>query len=186
MALTDSQIRSALSADSRYRLSDGEHGLYLCVHPHGGKYFVFRFTWRGKDAELALGTYPKKTLKKARIEAADAEQKVEDGIAGDPLRWTDPLGLACPAGFDPNTGRLSPEAQAALDTWNNALEDLATDVENGDFSKAAFDQQMATWAAANYNYAIGQGPFPGVPPIAAPPAPLPAPPIAPVPIQPIN
>jgi hypothetical protein len=63
MALTDSQIRSALPADSRYRLSDGEHGLYLCIHPHGGKYFVFRFTWRGKDAELALGAYPQENPK---------------------------------------------------------------------------------------------------------------------------
>jgi hypothetical protein len=80
MALTDSQIRNALPADSRYRLTDGAHGLYVCVHQHGGKYFVFRFTWRGKDAELALGTYPKKTLKEARKAAADAQQLVDEGV----------------------------------------------------------------------------------------------------------
>jgi hypothetical protein len=29
MALTDSQIRNALPADSRYRLTNGAHGLYV-------------------------------------------------------------------------------------------------------------------------------------------------------------
>jgi hypothetical protein len=80
MALTDSQIRSALPADSCYWISDGEHGLYVCVHPHGGKYLVFRFTWLGQDAEVGLGAYPKKTLKEARKAAAAAEQDVEDGV----------------------------------------------------------------------------------------------------------
>jgi hypothetical protein len=47
---------------------------------HGGKYFVFRFTWRGKDAELALGAYPKKTLEEARKAAANAEELVTEGI----------------------------------------------------------------------------------------------------------
>jgi hypothetical protein len=81
MALTDSQIRNALPADSRYRLTDGEHGLYLCVHPHGGKYFVFRFTWRGKDAELALGTYPKKTLKQARTDPSSGALRIVSGLS---------------------------------------------------------------------------------------------------------
>jgi hypothetical protein len=53
MALTDSQIRNAPPADSRYLLTDGAHGLYVCVHAHSGNYFVFRFTWRGKDAGFA-------------------------------------------------------------------------------------------------------------------------------------
>lgn len=42
----DSQIRSALPADSRYRLSDCEHGLYVCVHPHGGPNSAWKRTPR--------------------------------------------------------------------------------------------------------------------------------------------
>ena len=78
--LTDTQIRHALPQDPRYRLSDGENGLCLCVYPEGGKYFVFRFTWQGSDAELALGAYGKKSLKQARLEAQQAQELLSQGV----------------------------------------------------------------------------------------------------------
>jgi RHS repeat-associated protein len=106
-------------------------------------------------------------------------------VADSPLRWTDPLGLVPVAGYNPDTGGLTPEAQSAMDTWNDALQDLADDIKDANYSKAAFDQQMSNWAAANCNYSIGQGPFPGPPPVRTPPPP-PPPQLAPVPIQPIN
>jgi hypothetical protein len=80
MILTDVSIRHALPQDARYRLSDGPNGLCLTVHPNGGKYFVFRFSWEGRDAELALGAFPKRSLKEARRLARDAEEVLSAGF----------------------------------------------------------------------------------------------------------
>jgi RHS repeat-associated protein len=104
-------------------------------------------------------------------------------VAGNPLRWTDPLGLACPPGYDPTTGGLTPQAQAALDTWDAASQKVADDIAAGNYSQATFDQQTANWAAASYEYFIGQGPFAGPPPEQGPPPPLPEPQLAPAPIS---
>jgi RHS repeat-associated protein len=103
---------------------------------------------------------------------------------GNPLRWSDPLGL-CPPGYDPTTGGLNGQTQAALDTWNNALDDVANDVAAGNQSKKTDDIETANWAAAKYDYYIGQGPNPGVAPDHEPPPSLPPPQLAPVPISPL-
>jgi RHS repeat-associated protein len=105
--------------------------------------------------------------------------------AGNPLRWIDPLGL-WPPGFDPETGGLTSDAQSALDTWNVDLQLVAEDIKCKNYRKWTLDQELASWAANNYAFTIGQGPFPGLPPVDTPPPPLPGgPQLAPVPIQPI-
>jgi hypothetical protein len=100
-------------------------------------------------------------------------------VGGNPLRFADPSGL-CPEGYDPNTGQLTPLAQSALETWNNYLQDAARHTSEGNLSQADIDRKNATWAAANYLYYIGRGPYAGPLPQAAP---QPLQTLAPVPIH---
>jgi Arm DNA-binding domain len=65
MALTDIGIKRAKPAEKQQKLSDGG-GLYLLVHPNGGKYWQMAYRFVGKQKTLSLGTYPEVTLAEAR------------------------------------------------------------------------------------------------------------------------
>lgn len=69
--LTDADCRNATCPPEkkRLRLTDAE-GLYLEVTPSGAKRWFWKFYPDGKESRLALGAYPRLTLKKAR-EARD-------------------------------------------------------------------------------------------------------------------
>jgi len=54
--LTTKQIEHAKPKEKLYRLFDS-HGLYLEVHPHGGKYWRLKYYYLGKEKRLAIGTY---------------------------------------------------------------------------------------------------------------------------------
>jgi integrase len=79
MPLTDKEIQGAKPQAKRYKLSDG-NGLTLVVYPNGSRYWVYRFQWREKDAELSLGVYPTVTLKAAREHATEARELVDNRI----------------------------------------------------------------------------------------------------------
>lgn len=85
-------------------------------------------------------------------------------VLGNPLRWADPLGL-WPCGYDPTTGGLTPQAQQALDAWNEALQNAANDRAAGNYEQATIDDQQAAYFQALYSSLLCQGPSPG----AAPP-----------------
>lgn len=55
MFLTDIKVQKAKPQDKAYKLKDGD-GLFLLVHPNGGKYWRFRYNFAGKEKTLALGT----------------------------------------------------------------------------------------------------------------------------------
>lgn len=65
-----------------YALAAGA-GLYLEVHPAGGKYWRLKYRHAGKQNRLALGVFPDVTLNKAVLAAAEARELLERGI--DPL-----------------------------------------------------------------------------------------------------
>ena len=79
MALTDVQIRNAAPLEKAYKLADSG-GLFLLVHPNGGKYFRLKYRVLGKEKLLALGVYPEITLKDAREARDKAKEDIRSGI----------------------------------------------------------------------------------------------------------
>jgi integrase len=79
MALTNTKIRNARSAERSFRLYD-ERGLYLEVSPKGGKWWRLKYRYNGKENRLSLGVYPDISLKVARDRRDDARKLLADGI----------------------------------------------------------------------------------------------------------
>jgi integrase len=98
MALTDSAIRAAKSADKPYRLFDGG-GLYVEVAPSGGKWWRLKYRHVGKEKRLSLGVYPDVGLKDARAKRDDARKLIA-------------------AGADPSAARKAARAAGASDAEN--------------------------------------------------------------------
>ncbi len=73
MPLTDTAIRKAKSGDKPQKLSD-EKGLYLLIHPNGGKWWRFDYRFGGKRKTLSMGVYPEISLKDARDRRDEARK----------------------------------------------------------------------------------------------------------------
>lgn len=65
MALTELEVRKTKPTDKQQKLTDGG-GLYLLVHPNGGKYWQMAYRFGGKQKTLSLGVYPEISLADAR------------------------------------------------------------------------------------------------------------------------
>ncbi len=65
MALTELEVKKAKATDKQQKLSDGS-GLYLLIHPNGGKYWQMAYRFGGKQKTLSLGVYPEVGLADAR------------------------------------------------------------------------------------------------------------------------
>jgi len=74
--LDDLKIKAAKPRDAEYTLRDG-NGLFLLVHPNGGKYFHLRTTLHGKPKKIQLGTYPELSLSDAREQAREKRKQVK-------------------------------------------------------------------------------------------------------------
>jgi len=79
MALTVTAIRSAKPGDKARRLTDG-NGLYLEISPRGGKWWRFKYRFRGKEKRLSLGVFPDVTLKAARDRRDEARKLIANGV----------------------------------------------------------------------------------------------------------
>lgn len=79
MALSDAAVRNAKPCERRYKLFD-EAGLFLIITPEGGKWWRVRYRWQGKEQTLSLGTYPKITLRQARLASNAIHQQLHAGI----------------------------------------------------------------------------------------------------------
>jgi len=77
--LTSTQVANAKPREKLYRLPDGE-GLYLEVHPAGGRYWRFFYRSGGKEQSLSLGVYDDVSLKRAREKLAEARKLLADGV----------------------------------------------------------------------------------------------------------
>lgn len=63
--LNDLTIKALKPKDKEFTVRDG-NGLFLLVHPNGGKYFHLRTTLNGKRKKVQLGAYPQISLSEAR------------------------------------------------------------------------------------------------------------------------
>ncbi|HUA89852.1 MAG TPA: integrase arm-type DNA-binding domain-containing protein [Steroidobacteraceae bacterium] len=79
MALTDKEIQALQPQPKKYKIFDGD-GLYLLVHPKGGKYWYMKYHIGARPHEVAFGTYPKVTLKHAREKREEARQQIARGL----------------------------------------------------------------------------------------------------------
>ncbi len=79
MALTDTTIKTAKPADKPVKMTDGD-GLYLLIHPNGGKWWRFDYRFDGKRKTLSMGVYPDVPLKAARDRRDDARKQIANGI----------------------------------------------------------------------------------------------------------
>jgi integrase len=80
MTLTDTAIRRTRPIDGRtMKLSDGG-GLQLWVMPSGARLWNLAYRFAGKQRKLAIGPYPRITLKDARACREDAKRQLAAGI----------------------------------------------------------------------------------------------------------
>jgi hypothetical protein len=93
MAVTDTTIRNAKPSEKPVKVFDGG-GLYLIVHPNGGRWWRFRYRYDGKEKLLSLGVYPQVSLKDARAKRDEARKQLA-------------------AGADPSAARKQAKASAA-------------------------------------------------------------------------
>ncbi len=91
MILTDLEIANALPREKSYKLSDGK-GMYVLVHPNGGKYFRVDYRFNAKRKTLALGVYPHVNLDTARTKLVTIKQLLKTGI--DPSIRSTPSSLS--------------------------------------------------------------------------------------------
>ena len=79
MPLTDTSIKSAKPAEKPVKMTDGD-GLYLLIHPNGGKWWRFDYRFDGKRKTLSMGVYPDVPLKAARDRRDEARKQIANGI----------------------------------------------------------------------------------------------------------
>jgi integrase len=80
MPLTDRQIRNAAAPVGRIvKLSDGE-GLQLWVKASGVKLWNLAYRFHGKQRKLAIGPFPRISLKDARGRRDEAKRQLDDGL----------------------------------------------------------------------------------------------------------
>ena len=77
MPLTAAAIQAAKPRPKAYKLFD-QGGLFLLVHPNGGRYWRLKYRMHGREKLLALGTFPDVSLAKARTRRDDARKLIAD------------------------------------------------------------------------------------------------------------
>jgi integrase len=119
MRLTEVLCKGAACPEDRprVRLADAG-GLYLEVHPAGGKHWRWKYRYAGKEKRLSLGTYPSVTLAKARLardaarltlaEGADPVQAKSDAKLAQRLRLGTSFEAVARAWFEDWKGPRSP------------------------------------------------------------------------------
>lgn len=70
--LNETIIQELVTAKRPYKVSDKD-GLYLFVNINGGKYWRYDYTYLGKRKTLSIGTWPKISLKLARLHLHQAK-----------------------------------------------------------------------------------------------------------------
>ncbi|ALX10200.1 hypothetical protein P350_00870 [Burkholderia cepacia JBK9] len=76
--LSDEVIRAAVARLKIWRLYDSR-GLFVEIHPSGGKYWRLKYRFGGKEKRLALGVFPGVTASDARRLRDEARQLLAAG-----------------------------------------------------------------------------------------------------------
>jgi integrase len=79
MKLNDVAVRKAKPEAKPRKLSDGG-GLYVLIHPNGGKYWQLAYRFAGKQKTYAIGVYPDVSLAEAREGREAARKLIAKGI----------------------------------------------------------------------------------------------------------
>lgn len=79
MPLTDAAVRAVKPQSKTIKLFDGG-GLYLEVSPPGSKWWRWKYRFDGKEKRLALGVYPRVTLKEARKRRDEARELLDRAV----------------------------------------------------------------------------------------------------------
>jgi len=79
MALSDVKVRTAKPGDKPRKIGDGG-GLFLLVHPNGGKYWRLKYRIAGSEKLFSIGVYPDISLKQARAARDEARKLIAQGI----------------------------------------------------------------------------------------------------------
>lgn len=85
MPLSDTSVRNAKPESKPRKLSDGG-GMFLLVTPSGGKWWRFKYRFKGKEKLLSLGVYPDVSLKEARERRDEARKLLANGIDPSEMR----------------------------------------------------------------------------------------------------
>jgi integrase len=85
MSLSEYQIRAAKPKETPYKLTDGQ-GLTLLVAPSGARLWRLRYRFSGREAMIALGSYPATSLREARERRDGARKQIEAGLNPSSLR----------------------------------------------------------------------------------------------------
>ena len=83
--LSDIAIKALKPGQKLRRVMDGG-GLFVEVSPAGGKWFVFRYSYQGRQTALGLGGYPETSLADAREKHKAAQEQIAAGINPAALR----------------------------------------------------------------------------------------------------
>jgi len=78
MSLTDTALKAAKPKQKPYKLGDSR-GLFLLVHPGGGRWWRLKYRHGGKEKLLSLGTYPDTSLQLARTKRDEARRLLAAG-----------------------------------------------------------------------------------------------------------
>lgn len=77
--LTDRACATAKPLDKAYRLKPAERGMHLFITPAGGKFWRYRYAFKGAERLLSLGRYPDVSLADARTARDKAKAEVRSG-----------------------------------------------------------------------------------------------------------
>jgi len=79
VSLTDKGILALKPRIKKYKIFDGD-GLYLLIHPKGGKYWYMKYHINGRPREVSFGTYPEVSLKLARERREEARKQLAQDL----------------------------------------------------------------------------------------------------------
>lgn len=79
MPLSDADVENSKPSDKPIKLYD-RAGLFLLIHPRGGKWWRFKYRIQGREKQISLGTYPKVSLTMARSLRDHARQQLKKGL----------------------------------------------------------------------------------------------------------
>jgi Integrase len=132
MPLSDTAIKNAKPTDKPYKMQD-DKGMYLLVHPNGGKYFRYNYRFNSKRLTLSLGVYPATSLKEAREKRDTAIKQIAGGI-------------------NPGITRKIEKAGSIENTFKAIAEDFLMTKLKGDWStshhrhvKECFERDVYPW-----------------------------------------